>query len=111
MHLLKAPENLVGAFDDMVCDVALMRYTDIGDGIAANQAVMTDETEHACQHLVATGTIMCVAKDNFVCFRTVDLARSEEHKSELQSLMRISYAVFCSKKTTQVQLRSSAKHK
>src|SRR3546814_8549074 len=26
-------------------------------------------------------------------------ARSEEHTSELQSLMRISYAVFCSKKT------------
>src|SRR3546814_7291224 len=32
--------------------------------------------------------------------RTVDLhrARSEEHTSELQSLMRISYAVFCLKK-------------
>src|SRR3546814_8234073 len=28
----------------------------------------------------------------------VRLARSEEHKSELQSLMRISYAVFCLKK-------------
>src|SRR3546814_7566455 len=28
----------------------------------------------------------------------VDLARSEEHTSELQSLMRISYAVFCLKK-------------
>src|SRR3546814_10016240 len=27
-------------------------------------------------------------------------ARSEEHTSELQSLMRISYAVFCLKKTT-----------
>src|SRR3546814_6912719 len=27
--------------------------------------------------------------------------RSEEHTSELQSLMRISYAVFCLKKTTQ----------
>src|SRR3546814_6331822 len=26
--------------------------------------------------------------------------RSEEHKSELQSLMRISYAVFCCKKKT-----------
>src|SRR3546814_8454051 len=26
------------------------------------------------------------------------IARSEEHKSELQSLMRISYAVFCLKK-------------
>src|SRR3546814_7491241 len=28
------------------------------------------------------------------------LARSEEHTSELQSLMRISYAVFCLKKNT-----------
>src|SRR3546814_9886594 len=28
----------------------------------------------------------------------VQLARSEEHTSELQSLMRISYAVFCLKK-------------
>src|SRR3546814_8688885 len=28
----------------------------------------------------------------------VDLVRSEEHTSELQSLMRISYAVFCLKK-------------
>src|SRR3546814_8291295 len=27
-------------------------------------------------------------------------ARSEEHTAELQSLMRISYAVFCLKKTT-----------
>src|SRR3546814_5751652 len=27
-----------------------------------------------------------------------DIARSEEHTSELQSLMRISYAVFCLKK-------------
>src|SRR3546814_9180208 len=29
---------------------------------------------------------------------TVALSRSEEHTSELQSLMRISYAVFCLKK-------------
>src|SRR3546814_8538880 len=29
-----------------------------------------------------------------------DLVRSEEHTSELQSLMRISYAVFCLKKQT-----------
>src|SRR3546814_10733162 len=28
--------------------------------------------------------------------------RSEEHTSELQSLMRISYAVFCLKKTNQI---------
>src|SRR3546814_2731550 len=30
--------------------------------------------------------------------------RSEEHTSELQSLMRISYAVFCLKKKTTIQL-------
>src|SRR3546814_2280071 len=33
-----------------------------------------------------------------------DLARSEEHTSELQSLMRISYAVFGLKKKTNVDL-------
>src|SRR3546814_10781923 len=32
--------------------------------------------------------------------------RSEEHTSELQSLMRISYAVFCLKKKKQSKLRS-----
>src|SRR3546814_2896599 len=32
------------------------------------------------------------------CRRTSDSIRSEEHTSELQSLMRISYAVFCLKK-------------
>src|SRR3546814_5758037 len=31
-------------------------------------------------------------------YRLVALDRSEEHTSELQSLMRISYAVFCLKK-------------
>src|SRR3546814_8024017 len=31
---------------------------------------------------------------------TARVARSEEHTSELQSLMRISYAVFCLKKKT-----------
>src|SRR3546814_1531847 len=31
----------------------------------------------------------------------IALARSEEHTSELQSLMRISYAVFCLKKKKQ----------
>src|SRR3546814_1998663 len=35
----------------------------------------------------------------------LDLYRSEEHTSELQSLMRISYAVFCLKKTKEKQHR------
>src|SRR3546814_9204419 len=33
-------------------------------------------------------------------------ARSEEHTSELQSLMRISYAVFCLKKKTNTKYHS-----
>src|SRR3546814_8428680 len=35
------------------------------------------------------------------CRRAVHRFRSEEHTSELQSLMRISYAVFCLKKKKQ----------
>src|SRR3546814_1923488 len=35
-----------------------------------------------------------------------ELKRSEEHTSELQSLMRISYAVFCLKQKTQIIQRS-----
>src|SRR3546814_5116041 len=37
------------------------------------------------------------AKDGVVA---ISASRSEEHTSELQSLMRISYAVFCLNKTT-----------
>src|SRR3546814_1103921 len=33
-------------------------------------------------------------------------ARSEEHTSELQSLMRISYAVFCLKKKKNMQIKT-----
>src|SRR3546814_4034025 len=40
-------------------------------------------------------------------FQPVALLRSEEHTSELQSLMRISYAVFClQKKNLSIQLVS-----
>src|SRR3546814_5008274 len=35
--------------------------------------------------------------------------RSEEHTSELQSLMRISYAVFCLKKKIKTKLRNVSK--
>src|SRR3546814_9278971 len=38
------------------------------------------------------------------------LRRSEEHTSELQSLMRISYAVFCLKKNKHAQTRQQIHH-
>src|SRR3546814_5980785 len=37
-------------------------------------------------------------------------ARSEEHTSELQSLMRISYAVFCLKKKTNTKTPTTTTH-
>src|SRR3546814_5017536 len=39
--------------------------------------------------------------------RSVAAVRSEEHTSELQSLMRISYAVFCLKKKKKTQVNDS----
>src|SRR3546814_10723675 len=38
-------------------------------------------------------------------FMEVDVGRSEEHTSELQSLMRISYAVFCLKKKRSQEIK------
>src|SRR3546814_7249550 len=61
----------------------------------------------------AIGTKSCDISDRLGNKRPscrVRLARSEEHTSELQSLMRISYAVFClkKKKNNNTQLRTIA---
>src|SRR3546814_2792373 len=45
-------------------------------------------------HPPSTNSVICNTKDEMV----TEVRRSEEHTSELQSLMRISYAVFCLKK-------------
>src|SRR3546814_9217608 len=42
-----------------------------------------------------------------ICRRRLPSSRSEEHTSELQSLMRISYAVFCLKKKNKTKLRET----
>src|SRR3546814_8328069 len=53
----------------------------------------------AMANLACTGTARAdVASEMNSFFSDVGGARSEEHTSELQSLMRISYAVFCLKK-------------
>src|SRR3546814_3384328 len=46
----------------------------------------------------ASGTIIFVRPAGAASTETEQSPRSEEHTSELQSLMRISYAVFCLKK-------------
>src|SRR3546814_6721670 len=68
--------------------------TMIGAGWAAADAVETP-AKAMIQKLGRTHTL----PDCDCCFRcAAGDQRSEEHTSELQSLMRISYAVFCLKK-------------
>src|SRR3546814_8221971 len=47
----------------------------------------------------ATEKVAAEIRDEFGT-QAIGISRSEEHTSELQSLMRISYAVFCLKKKT-----------
>src|SRR3546814_5505137 len=49
-------------------------------------------------HRLHRGTGRVEALERFVTQWDMIVLRSEEHTSELQSLMRISYAVFCLKK-------------
>src|SRR3546814_12302615 len=62
------------------------------DGVPPEQ--ITDEVLEEIWHQLARMRAVRLAH------RDLRLARSEEHTSELQSLMRISYAVFCLKRKT-----------
>src|SRR3546814_5773705 len=59
-------------------------------------------TEPACRAMPARGGIMTDTTKELSVTRNIaaspETVRSEEHTSELQSLMRTSYAVFCLKK-------------
>src|SRR3546814_2245287 len=59
-----------------------------------------------CARPMATVPVRCVdGRRSAVSVRCAAADRSEEHTSELQSLMRISYAVFCLKKKTKKRNR------
>src|SRR3546814_3667767 len=64
------------------------------------------------EHSPATGGYWTVNDDNFTYYFKDEVSdRSEEHTSELQSLMRISYAVFClKKKKEQSQMLTKIKY-
>src|SRR3546814_9235333 len=49
-------------------------------------------------HELWSGRLIVPASGSALAIAYVAIFRSEEHTSELQSLMRISYAVFCLKK-------------
>src|SRR3546814_10178775 len=67
--------------------------------------VLRAEGEKQAQILAAEGRREAAFRDAEAREREAEAERSEEHTSELQSLMRISYAVFClNKKTYRRQL-------
>src|SRR3546814_3060780 len=59
-----------------------------------------DIVRAACRQDVASTRILAQAFRQPALSRRIRNCRSEEHTSELQSLMSISYAVFCLNKTT-----------
>src|SRR3546814_3077053 len=82
----------------------LFPYTTLFRSVA--DLVLEAHVQHAVglvQHQGAhAGQLQCLLRGQFL-----DAARrSEEHTSELQSLMRISYAVFCLKKKRKPQIKT-----
>src|SRR3546814_2601220 len=73
----------------------LFRSARFGCGAAANDRISISVRTRSA----VVGRCGCFHNDG-PCRRNRRARRSEEHTSELQSLMRISYAVFCLKKKT-----------
>src|SRR3546814_9544950 len=73
-------------------------------GLQVLLADVSEEAAHAgkarigasLEKAVSREKLHAADKDAILCW--IEAVRSEEHTSELQSLMRISYAVFCLKK-------------
>src|SRR3546814_8768523 len=97
-------------FLDELRHLGITRATDPGPISAAVLYLDLDDfkpVNDAHGHLVGDHVLEEVARRLRQCVRPSDVVarlggdeRSEEHTSELQSLMRISYAVFCLKKKT-----------
>src|SRR3546814_10265902 len=85
-------------------DLAVIHYQGLGVPQDSEQAMQWLERAAQLRHpeyLANVGEDVLKGHDGFEAQPTEGfriLRRSEEHTSELQSLMRISYAVFCLKK-------------
>src|SRR3546814_7765300 len=80
-------------------------YLTVPHGLAPalEQHLKSNQTDHGAMLLMALTVtlwgVSWIVMKHLVAF----IGRSEEHTSELQSLMRISYAVFCLKKKNKKQ--------
>src|SRR3546814_5771346 len=87
------------AVDMIVVDGAILRGRCRAVGRALDVVVAIDAVAEPARHQVeGDGIGIIEGADAIDPVRRGIGARSEEHTSELQSLMRISYAVFCLKK-------------
>src|SRR3546814_4096552 len=75
---------------------ALITPEFVRDEIARGRAILPNNINHPESEPMIIGR-------NFLTKINANIGRSEEHTSELQSLMRTSYAVFCLKKKTKQQ--------
>src|SRR3546814_1812969 len=95
------PTQVVGDEDDDIGPAAARRFSDPGrrGDIREHPARIGDARARAEQRLAQhrPAGIACSRHPRLPTAR-LSSRRSEEHTSELQSLMRISYAVFCLKK-------------
>src|SRR3546814_10545745 len=71
-------------------------WTSVSRGCSARNVSHSEKVE--CMVKSALWTALSGPRQRPSASLDTDGARSEEHTSELQSLMRISYAVFCLKK-------------
>src|SRR3546814_4765249 len=69
-------------------------------GVIAAQSIGEPGTQLTLRTFHVGGTASNIAAESQIFAKFDGVVRSEEHTYELQSLMRISYAVFCLKKKT-----------
>src|SRR3546814_7090772 len=79
-------------------DTGALLVDGLGDGIWLDAPEITPENISSTAFGILQATRSRISRTEY---------RSEEHTSELQSLMRSSYAVFCLKKKTKIQYTNS----
>src|SRR3546814_6899449 len=107
LHLINFEEPFgLSVVEAMACGTPVIAFNRgsmpelIIDGVTG---FLVDTLEEAIAAVGRIGKIDRVAcRAHVIRNFTDDVMRSEEHTSELQSLMRISYAVFCLKKKNQI---------
>src|SRR3546814_8222257 len=88
----------------------LARRHDLSASISAASAVIS-RAAALSGSISDTSRPVCMASAKTTRWPTWCASRSEEYTSELQSLMRISYAVFCLKKKKKTRHRRNLKTK